>query len=98
MRAGDRDSIICASQGKGELQWNGKRVMVYPDFSRGTVAKRDAFRECKKSLHQHGVKVALQYPATRHTDTKEGPCHFDNSKAVMNFIRSELSQLVGDME
>lgn len=43
IQSGDRDSILRASQGKGELRWNRKRVMIFPDFSRGTVVKRDAF-------------------------------------------------------
>lgn len=60
IRSGDRDRVLRTSQGKRELKWNGKRVMIFPDFSRGTVAKRDAFRECKKALHQRGVKFALQ--------------------------------------
>ncbi|KAE8283713.1 hypothetical protein D5F01_LYC19117 [Larimichthys crocea] len=98
MRLGDRDTVLHASQRKGELRWNGKRVMIFPDFSRGTVAKQDAFRECKKVLHQRGVKFALQYPATLCVNTKEGSHGFDNSKAAMNFIRTELSQLAGDME
>lgn len=91
MRSGDRDRILRASQEKGEIRWNGKRVMIFPDFSRGTLAKRDAFRECKKMLHQRGIKFALQYPATLRIDTKEGPRRFDNPRKAMDFIRNELS-------
>ncbi|KAF4073605.1 hypothetical protein AMELA_G00245110 [Ameiurus melas] len=90
MRSGDRDRILRASQEKGEIRWEGKRVVIFPDFSRGTITKRDAFRECKKMLHQHGVKFALQYPATLKIDTKEGPRRFMNPRTAMDFIRNEL--------
>ena len=89
MRTGDRDRILHASQEKGETRWEGKRVMIFPDFSRGTVAKRDAFKECKKMLHQRGMKFALQYPATLRIDTKEGPRRFMNPRKAMDFIRNE---------
>lgn len=80
IRSGDRDSILRTSQGKGQLCWNRQGVMIFPDFCRGTVAKRDAFRECKKVLHQRGMKFALQCPATLRVDTKEGSRRFDNPK------------------
>ena len=95
MRSGDRDSILRASQEKGEIRWEGKRVMIFPDFSRGTVTKRDAFRECKKMLHQRGVKFALQYPATLRIDTKEGSRRFVNPTTAMDFIRNELHSSPG---
>ena len=98
IRLGDRDSLLQVSQEKGDLRWNGKRVMIFPDFSRDTVAKRDTFRECKRVLNQCGVKFALQYLAMLCVHTKEGSRRFDNPKAAMNFIRSELSQVAGDME
>uniref|UniRef100_A0A3Q2CS54 L1 transposable element RRM domain-containing protein n=1 Tax=Cyprinodon variegatus TaxID=28743 RepID=A0A3Q2CS54_CYPVA len=92
MCSGDRERFLRAAQGKGELRWSSKRVMIFPDFSRGTVAKRDAFRECKKILHRRGVKFALQYPATTIT-TKEGSRRFDNPKAQLSRdIRIRLIQ------
>ena len=65
--------------------------MIFPDFSRGTVTKRDAFRECKKMLHQRGVKFALQYPAMLRIDTKEGPRRFVNLTTAMDFIRKSYT-------
>ena len=39
IQSGDRDRILRTSQEKGKIRWNGKRVMIFPDFSRGTLAK-----------------------------------------------------------
>lgn len=90
MCSGDGDKILRAAREKGVLCWSGKRVMVFPDFSRGTQAKREAFKNCKKALHERRVKFALQYPATLRIDTADRPKRFDNQKKAMDFIRGSL--------
>lgn len=90
LRSEDRDKILRASQEKGELRLRDKRVMIFPDFSRGTQAKRDAFKDCKKALHERRVKFALQHPATLRIETREGLKRFDDPKKAMDFIRSSM--------
>ncbi|KAL7376698.1 hypothetical protein ABVT39_013793 [Epinephelus coioides] len=68
-----------------------KLILKVKRKDRGTLAKRDAFRECKKLLHQSGVKFALQYPATPRVDIKKGLHCFKSPQKAIDFIRNEQS-------
>ncbi|KAL0195044.1 hypothetical protein M9458_008616, partial [Cirrhinus mrigala] len=46
---------------KGEIQYEGNRIQIFPDFARATQLKREKFRECRRA---RGVKFAMMYPAT----------------------------------
>ena len=47
-------------------------LSIFPDYSRGTQTKRGAFKDCKKILHDNGLKFALLHPATLRINTKPG--------------------------
>ncbi|KAI4881460.1 hypothetical protein NFI96_000609 [Prochilodus magdalenae] len=88
LRSGDRDYILrtARTRERKELQWEGNRVLFFPDFSRATQQKREQFKECKKALHERSVPFAMMYPATLRIQTKEGPKRFDSPKEAMKFI------------
>lgn len=73
MRSGTRDLILQVSREKRQLQWNGNSVLVFPDFSKITQEKRNAFKECKKALHDRQIKFALLFPAMLKIDLKDSP-------------------------
>ena len=87
-RSGDRDKILRAAQSmKEELRWEGKRLMIFPDYSRGTLTKRGAFKDCKQALHDRGVKFALLHPATLRINTPGGPMKsFTEPAEALEFI------------
>ena len=87
-RSGDRDKILRAAQSmKEELRWEGKRLMIFPDYSRGTLTKRGAFKDCKQALHDRGVKFALLHPATLRINTPGGPVKsFTEPAEALEFI------------
>ncbi|KAL0160094.1 hypothetical protein M9458_043819, partial [Cirrhinus mrigala] len=72
LRSGDRDAVLRAAWEKGEIQYEGNRIQIFPDFARATQLKREKFRECRRALHARGVKFAMMYPATLRVETIEG--------------------------
>ena len=96
-RSGDRDKILRAAQSsKEELRWEGKRLMIFPDFSRGTLTKREAFKDCKQALHDRGVKFALLHPANLRINIPGGPVQFftEPAKSMEAINKSPLSSPV----
>lgn len=63
LRYKDCQAILEAAQEKKHLMWNGKQVMIFPDYSRETQRKREAFSRCKKALHERKIKFGMLYPA-----------------------------------
>ncbi|KAJ8378803.1 hypothetical protein AAFF_G00236200 [Aldrovandia affinis] len=88
LRHQDRQRILQAARGTRRIEWEGKQVMIFPDFSRETQDKRASFRQCKKALHERKIKFSLLYPALLSIKVGEGaPRVFDNPQSAMDFIQ-----------
>lgn len=88
MHSRTRDLILRVSREKRQLQWNGNSVLVFPDFSKITQEKRNAFKQCKKALHDRQIKFALLFPAMLKIDLKDGTKRFNDPKKALAFICS----------
>ncbi|KAF4073606.1 hypothetical protein AMELA_G00245130, partial [Ameiurus melas] len=93
MRSGDRDRILRASQEVGEIRWEGKRVVSFPDFSRGTITKRDAFRECKKDASSTRGEVCSTVPSHAQNRHERGtaPLHEPEDSHGLHQERAALA-------
>lgn len=58
---------------KGELIWEGHKIMLFPDYSKATQTRQDKFKDCKKKLHKLGINFRLNFPAKLIINAEEGP-------------------------
>ncbi|CAL9700065.1 unnamed protein product [Knipowitschia caucasica] len=87
LRHQDCLNILRAAREKQQITWEGKQVMIFPDYSRETQGKREAFRQCKKLLHERKIKFSLLYPALLIINTGGGPSRtFDEPQKAIDFI------------
>lgn len=61
--------------------------MIFPDFSRAMQLKQETFRECKKALWEHNIKVVLLYPAVLKIEHNGAQQRFQDPKKVMDYIQ-----------
>ncbi|ROI15273.1 LINE-1 retrotransposable element ORF1 protein [Anabarilius grahami] len=45
------------------LEYKGKRVLIFPDYTTEVMSQRNAFRDVMQSLRKKGIKFTLRYPA-----------------------------------
>ncbi|CAL1600561.1 unnamed protein product [Knipowitschia caucasica] len=88
LRFQDRECIAEAARKKGNVIWGGRRIMVFPDYSRMLNEKRAKFKDCKKLLHDKNIRFSLNYPAVLVVKTAQGPMRFEDHKRAMSFIHS----------
>ena len=87
LRYKDCQAILEAAREKKRLTWNGKQVMIFPDYSRETQRKREAFSRCKKALHERKIKFGMLYPALLKIFINgQSPRVFDDPEKAMEYI------------
>lgn len=87
LRYKDCQAILEAAREKKRLTWNGKQVMIFPDYSRETQRKREAFSRCKKALHERKIKFGMLYPALpKIFISGQSPRVFDDPDEAMEYI------------
>lgn len=88
LRYKDCQNVMETARKKKRVVWSGKQVMIFPDYSRETQKKREAFIDCKRALHQRKMKFSMLYPARLRISIGGDSSHvFDNPEHVMDFIQ-----------
>uniref|UniRef100_H3API2 L1 transposable element RRM domain-containing protein n=1 Tax=Latimeria chalumnae TaxID=7897 RepID=H3API2_LATCH len=64
LRFQEKEMIIRKARERGALEWEGNKILIFPDLSRELQEKRRRFLDVKKQLREQGVKYGLFYPAT----------------------------------
>uniref|UniRef100_A0A3Q1CAE9 L1 transposable element RRM domain-containing protein n=1 Tax=Amphiprion ocellaris TaxID=80972 RepID=A0A3Q1CAE9_AMPOC len=59
-----KEEILRAAREKGQIIWQGTRLMFFPDFSRRTMERRASFKQVKLDLRNWGAEYTLRFPAT----------------------------------
>ena len=77
---GDKVTLLQKARGMGDIMYNGARISFCPNFSPDLQKRRAEFMPIKRTLQQHKVVYALQYPA-RLRVTALGRTFFFNSPA-----------------
>lgn len=52
-----------ARKRRGELQYQGRSIAIYEDYSPEVMEQRAQFREVMAEMYKQGFKPALLYPA-----------------------------------
>lgn len=85
LRYKDCQAILKAAREKKRLTWNGKKVIIFPDYSREMQRKREAFSRCKKALHERKIKFGMLYPALlKIFISGQSPRVFDDPEKAMD--------------
>uniref|UniRef100_H3B4E2 L1 transposable element RRM domain-containing protein n=1 Tax=Latimeria chalumnae TaxID=7897 RepID=H3B4E2_LATCH len=64
LRFQDKERIIHKARERGTLEWEGNKILIFPDLSKELQEKRRRFLDVKKQLREKEVKYGLFYPAT----------------------------------
>lgn len=57
-----KDKILCIYRERGQLNYNGKRIHIFPDYSADLAKRRAAYKDVKAHLHKAGVRFGLIHP------------------------------------
>lgn len=74
------------------LLYQGKRLLIFPDYTSSVAKKRAAFVDVKRRLHScPDVKFGLRFPAVLRISLPDGATHsFEDPVAAMDFVKANI--------
>lgn len=72
------------------LEYGGKRVFIFPDYTADVMEKRRSFREVQQTLREKNVQHYLRFPARLHVHHQGQVKLFNNPAEAKIFIDNEL--------
>uniref|UniRef100_H3A5G0 L1 transposable element RRM domain-containing protein n=1 Tax=Latimeria chalumnae TaxID=7897 RepID=H3A5G0_LATCH len=90
-----REQVLTAARSLDTLEWNGSRILVFPDLLRDLMERRWRFMTIKKALREKGLKHGLFYLATLKLTCDSETRSFMEPQAVEEFLqRREESRVL----
>lgn len=86
----EKELIQRFAREKGRLEFRGKQVFIFPDYSADLNRRRAAFNEVKKMLREKGVRYRLFYPARLQISFNGSTKVFDSPKDAKDFTIAKL--------
>uniref|UniRef100_H3AWL7 L1 transposable element RRM domain-containing protein n=1 Tax=Latimeria chalumnae TaxID=7897 RepID=H3AWL7_LATCH len=81
----EKEMIIRKAKERGALDWEGNKILIFPDLSKELQEKRKRFLDVKKQQRDHGVEYGLFYPATLKIFLEGKDYSFTNPKEAQAF-------------
>ncbi|KAL0146627.1 hypothetical protein M9458_057967 [Cirrhinus mrigala] len=83
-----RTEILQRAAKLSPLNYDGKRLSIFADYTTAVAKKRSAFRDVKRVLHScPGVRFGLVFPAVLRITTADGVSHkFVEPSVALDFI------------
>ncbi|KAJ4948792.1 hypothetical protein JOQ06_020315 [Pogonophryne albipinna] len=76
---------------KGRLEFQGKQILIFPDYSADLSRRRAAFSEVKELLRkEEGVRYGLLYPARLRISFNGQTKMFENPQAAKDFVMAKF--------
>lgn len=91
----ERERVLQLAIRKRQLSYEGKKILVFPDYSARLVAKRSAYKKVKTQLYEKGIKFSLRYPATLVVYFEGSQHTFASARAAETFFGQHLGPDVG---
>ncbi|RXN02936.1 putative transposase element L1Md-A101/L1Md-A102/L1Md-A2 [Labeo rohita] len=87
-----RTEILQRAAELSPLNYDGKRLSIFADYTTAVAKKRSAFRDFKRVLHScPGVRFGLLFPAVLRITTADGVSHkFVEPSVALDFIRKNV--------
>ncbi|CAL9693764.1 unnamed protein product [Knipowitschia caucasica] len=78
----EKELILQRSRIQQGFEYNGKKVLIFPDYTSEVMTQRRAFRDVMQTLRDHKIKHTLRYPARLHVYWRNGeaPAIFNDAK------------------
>lgn len=73
-----------------QVNYNGHRVYIYPDYTAEVMAQRRGFQEVTQALREREVKYTLRFPAKLRVHYNNQVKVFTSPADVTSFIEHEL--------
>uniref|UniRef100_A0A8C2ETJ3 L1 transposable element RRM domain-containing protein n=1 Tax=Cyprinus carpio TaxID=7962 RepID=A0A8C2ETJ3_CYPCA len=90
----EKEQIQRLAREKGRLEYRGKQIFIFPDYSADLNKRCAAFNEVKKMFREKGVRYRLFYPAKLQVSFNGETKMFDSPTAAKDFYSSKF----GDVE
>lgn len=70
------------------LEYKGKRVLIFPDYTTEVMSQLNAFRDVMQTMRKKGIKFMLRYPARLqiHQHGAEAPTVFEDPTEAAWFV------------
>lgn len=82
----DKDLILRLSRDKFPLEYKGKRIHIFPDYTPEVTARRRAFSSVTKALREAGLKWSLRFPAKLMLYYNGRELSFESSEEAKKFV------------
>ncbi len=82
-----KEDILWAAKEKGQISWQGARIMFFPNYSKRTTERRVSFKHFKTDLRNRGVEHTLRFPATLEIKHNGAHHRFNLPKEASEFIK-----------
>ncbi|KAL7882930.1 hypothetical protein SRHO_G00005880 [Serrasalmus rhombeus] len=82
-----RERIFQLAPEKGQLQFQGNRIHIYPDFSAEVARRRTAFTAIKPQLREAGIEYGLLFSARLRINHKGVKHVFESPQQVTAFLQ-----------
>ena len=85
-----KEEILRAAREKGQIMWQGARIMFFPDYSKQTMERRVSFKQVKTDLKNRGVEYMLRFPATLEIKHNGARHRFASPEDASEFVKKRI--------
>lgn len=85
-----REGMLRAAREKGQIMWQGARIMFFPDYSKQTMERRASFKQVKTDLRNGGVEYMLRFPATLEIKHNGARHRFISPEEASEFVKRKI--------
>lgn len=89
----ERDRVMAAVRGKYKsrttLEWDGSKILFFPDATKAVAEKRRKFTDVRKKLHAMDIRFTLAYPAKLFFTWKGKKMTFEDHRKALQFLDRE---------
>uniref|UniRef100_H3ART6 L1 transposable element RRM domain-containing protein n=1 Tax=Latimeria chalumnae TaxID=7897 RepID=H3ART6_LATCH len=81
-----KEKILRTAREKGVLDWEGQRILIFPDLSRDLQERRRQFLKVKQMLWDKKIKYGLYYPAILKITCNGVTTSYTSAEAAEKFV------------
>lgn len=85
-----KEEILRAAREKGQIMWQGARIMFFPDYSKQIMERRASFKQVKTDLKNRGVEYMLRFPATLEIKFNGARHRFTSAGEASEFVKRKI--------
>jgi hypothetical protein len=78
------------SRERGQLNYNGKRIHIFTDYSADLARRQTAYKDAKAHLHKAGVRFGLIHPAKLRITFQGANYTFEDPQSAITFVRDNI--------